>query len=73
MAYYSHDTVTGPLSDAKGKEEVLVFEGKATENETVYDSIAAELVRKMRPTESEEDVRPLLPSLLFFQLNTDFA
>jgi hypothetical protein len=60
-AFYTHDVVTGPLSGAKGKEEVHIHEGREIavnvgKRET-YDSIEAELARKLRPTESEEDVR----------------
>lgn len=55
-AYYTHDTVMGPLSDAKGKEEVQIIEEQVLEDDKIHDSLAAELMRKMRPTESEEDV-----------------
>ncbi|KAF9446819.1 hypothetical protein P691DRAFT_732506 [Macrolepiota fuliginosa MF-IS2] len=55
-AYYTHDTVTGPLSGAKGNEEVFK-QDKEADDVRNRDSIAAELERKMRPTESEEDVK----------------
>lgn len=59
MAYYSHDTVSGPLSGAEGKEEVLVHEGKVLENEQIPD--ATKLEHKIRPTQSEEEVSVAVP------------
>ncbi|KAJ3563418.1 hypothetical protein NP233_g6339 [Leucocoprinus birnbaumii] len=56
-AVYTHDTVTGPLSGAKGKEEVQVSESRIFQTEKVHDSPASEIRSKGHPTESEEDVR----------------
>lgn len=60
-ALYTHDVVSGPLSGAKGKEEVHIHEGTEifvnSGKREIHDSIEAELTRKSRPTESEEDVR----------------
>ena len=53
-AYYTHDTVTGPLSGAKAKEEVLEDQDRG--DEKIHKSLASELMRKMQPTESELDV-----------------
>ncbi|KXN84762.1 hypothetical protein AN958_09062 [Leucoagaricus sp. SymC.cos] len=55
-AYYTHDTVTGPLSGAEGKEEVHIYDGQVLKGGPIPDSVASELARKMQPTESEEDV-----------------
>jgi hypothetical protein len=70
-AQYTHDTVIGPLSGAKGKEEVHISEEKVLENGKIYDSIASELARKMQPTESEEDVSSPLNSLDTFLIVTE--
>ncbi|KAH9481368.1 hypothetical protein JR316_0005893 [Psilocybe cubensis] len=56
-AYYSRDTVTGPLSGATGKEEVIVHCGKV-----VLDKLGADVVSKGLKmhdfmTPSEEDVK----------------
>ncbi|KAF5359116.1 hypothetical protein D9756_003485 [Leucocoprinus leucothites] len=56
-AYYSHDTVTGPLSGAKGKEEVQISEGQMLEDENIHDTLPSELAHKVQPTESEENVK----------------
>jgi len=59
-AYYTHDTVTGPLSGAQAKEEVLEDQDRG--NEKIHKSLASELMRKMQPTESELDVRIYIPT-----------
>jgi len=52
-AYYTHDTVTGPLSDAKGKEEAMDYKGKLPGDQ---NPTATTLERKTEATRSEEVV-----------------
>ncbi|KAF9004012.1 hypothetical protein BDQ17DRAFT_1325888 [Cyathus striatus] len=55
-AYYHRDEVTGPLS-SKGKEEVIVHNGKVAKDRMIDDPVAAAMIRNMRPTQSEINVK----------------
>jgi len=63
-AYYTHDTVTGPLSGAKAKEDFSEDQDRG--DEKIHKPLASELMRKMQPTESELDV-----SMCFFTHHRD--
>ncbi|PPQ69313.1 hypothetical protein CVT25_005914 [Psilocybe cyanescens] len=56
-AHYSRDTVSGPLSGATGKEEVIVKQGKVVVDMLGADVVLKGLKMNETMTPSEEDVK----------------